>query len=325
MSKSCTLLECCSCILSVKVGQLLPIEKYRLYWGKKEAKAFSNFQPKPFGSESSKSKDDNCSIKKLLSKDEKSSGLTDADCLAEFDEEISGYPIVNAASSGSLHSKSRYGQKPLTSTLPNEKHFNVSTVSRNSLSMEQQNELSCIPTNDFSYSDAANEADGSFSLNQIFNSCLIGDDNGNTSSGDTAKEETENVPFDAGKADNAYPEVKDGHTTKGPNLTKHDYSNTSPTKAMGKAGDPGFMSEFYSNSRLHHLSMWKSELKRFATMIHKASLSKNLKKTSKGKSEKLIMHIDMDSFFVSVALKDRPELKGKPIAVCHASKGVLYI
>ena len=61
---------------------------------------------------------------------------------------------------------------------------------------------------------AANDADGSFSMNHIFNSCLIDDDNGNTSSGDTAKEETENVPFDAGKADNAYPEVKDGHTTK---------------------------------------------------------------------------------------------------------------
>ncbi|XP_065060995.1 DNA repair protein REV1-like [Rhopilema esculentum] len=306
---------------SVKAGQLLPIEKYRLYSGKKEAKAFANFQPKPIGSESNKLKNDNCSIKKLSSKDEKSSGLTDADCFAAFDEEISGYPIVNATSSDPLHSKSRYSQEPSTSALPNEKHFSVSTISRNNLSIEQQNELSAIPTTDIPYSDAANDANESFSMNEIFDSCLFNDDNGNTDSGDTTKGETENFPLDAGKTDNAYAEVKDDHTTKGPYLTKHDYSNTSPTKAMGKAGDPGFMSEFYSNSRLHHLSMWKSELKRFATMIHKASLSKNLKKTSKGKSEKLIMHIDMDSFFVSVALKDRPELKGKPIAVCHASKG----
>ena len=108
-----------------------------------------------------------------------------------------------------------------------------------------------------------------------------------------------------------------------PNLTKHDYTNTSPSKGMGKAGDPGFMNEFYSNSRLHHLSMWKSELKRFATMIHKASSKKVNVKTLNKKSERCIMHIDMDSFFVSVALKERPELKGKPVAVCHASKGNL--
>ena len=33
------------------------------------------------------------------------------------------------------------------------------------------------------------------------------------------------------------------------------------------------------------------------------------------------MHIDMDSFFVSVTLRDKPHLRGKPIAVCHAGKG----
>lgn len=30
------------------------------------------------------------------------------------------------------------------------------------------------------------------------------------------------------------------------------------------------------------------------------------------------MHIDMDCFFVSVGLRDRPDLKGKPVAVTHA-------
>lgn len=107
-----------------------------------------------------------------------------------------------------------------------------------------------------------------------------------------------------------------------PNLTKHDYSKSSPSKSMGKAGDPGFMNEFYSNSRLHHLSMWRSELKRFATMIHKAATKEGtVKRAMNQRLERTIMHIDMDSFFVSVALKEKPELKGKPVAVCHASKG----
>ena len=110
-----------------------------------------------------------------------------------------------------------------------------------------------------------------------------------------------------------------------PKLTKHDYSPEAHAKTMGKAGDPGFMGDFYSNSRLHHLSMWKSELKRFATMINSASSKKRLTEVSSKKSGRCIMHIDMDSFFVSVALKEKPELIGKPIAVCHASKGARVV
>ncbi len=106
-----------------------------------------------------------------------------------------------------------------------------------------------------------------------------------------------------------------------PALTKHDYAGSSNSKPLSKAGDPGFMNEFYSNSRLHHLSMWRSELKRYASMI--SSGSKKLKKQGGCQSERYMMHVDMDSFFVSVTLKERPDLQGKPVAVCHASKGIL--
>lgn len=38
-------------------------------------------------------------------------------------------------------------------------------------------------------------------------------------------------------------------------------------------------------------------------------------------SKRTILHVDLDSFFVSVALKKHPQLQGKPVAVCHAGRG----
>ncbi|KAJ8720343.1 hypothetical protein PYW07_012386 [Mythimna separata] len=41
----------------------------------------------------------------------------------------------------------------------------------------------------------------------------------------------------------------------------------------------------------------------------------------KFEKNKVIMHIDMDCFFVSVGLRNRPDLRGKPIAVTHSKGG----
>ncbi|KAK6011753.1 DNA polymerase IV domain protein, partial [Ostertagia ostertagi] len=38
-------------------------------------------------------------------------------------------------------------------------------------------------------------------------------------------------------------------------------------------------------------------------------------------TSRVIFHVDLDCFFVSVALRDRPDLIGKPVAITH-SKGV---
>ncbi|KIM49579.1 hypothetical protein M413DRAFT_15584 [Hebeloma cylindrosporum] len=122
----------------------------------------------------------------------------------------------------------------------------------------------------------------------------------------------------------------------------------------------GFIEGYYKNSRLHHLATWKSELKdlvqeaqeraetgvsghvgkvdsearsiaadgaggvsmRGAELVLKSPSSK-----FKGKAkaledqERVIMHCDFDCFFVSAGLVSRPELKGKPVVVCHSQGG----
>lgn len=132
-----------------------------------------------------------------------------------------------------------------------------------------------------------------------------------------------------------------------------------------------FIEGYYKNSRLHHLSTWKSELK---DLVHEAQeraesgggggagtsgrsvdgayhigkvtgeastggegvsmrgaelkMSKSpvsAKWKGKGKAvddyDRVIMHCDFDCFFVSAGLVSRPELKGKPVVVCHSQGG----
>jgi len=121
-------------------------------------------------------------------------------------------------------------------------------------------------------------------------------------------------------------------------------------RAENTAVAPGFIEGYYKNSRLHHLSTWKSELQDLmAKAIESMDNSQETEKANttempsgvsmsgfqfrkpasprKGKAvdkqpnDQVIMHCDFDSFFVSAGLVDRQHLKGKPIVVCHSQGG----
>ncbi|KAG8803064.1 deoxycytidyl transferase [Serendipita sp. 398] len=111
-----------------------------------------------------------------------------------------------------------------------------------------------------------------------------------------------------------------------------------------------FIEGYYQNSRLHHLSMWKAELKDLVAkarersevgdygqssnettspvLLHgvsmkDAELVKSLaiipsKKGKESVVEQVYMHCDFDCFFVSAGLLYRPDLRGKPVVVCHS-------
>lgn len=134
-----------------------------------------------------------------------------------------------------------------------------------------------------------------------------------------------------------------------------------------------FIDGYYRNSRLHHLSTWKAELKRLVQeaqicaqdlgctgsdahgeasskdgaaaptkitdagdgvmdplqysmrgaefVLRSPSKSKGKGKARDPSQDRIIMHCDFDSFFVSAGLIGRPDLRGKPVVVCHSQDG----
>lgn len=125
----------------------------------------------------------------------------------------------------------------------------------------------------------------------------------------------------------------------------------STSRSINSTKNPEFLSEFYNNSRLHHISTMGATFKDYINELRDKSDNifpglerlKELKRSRKEletlervnsededelldsspdtvvvKKETIVMHIDMDCFFVSVGLRNKPELKGLPVAVTHA-------
>ncbi|XP_029937528.1 DNA repair protein REV1 isoform X2 [Myripristis murdjan] len=117
-----------------------------------------------------------------------------------------------------------------------------------------------------------------------------------------------------------------------------DKSSTSKSSAQLLAQTGGLISEFYSRSRYHQISTWRSGFSEYVNELHsrrrtaggatftgKDRLRKSLAQRSTDSQgsatsapmsvKSCILHVDMDCFFVSVGIRHRPELKGKPVAV----------
>lgn len=110
-------------------------------------------------------------------------------------------------------------------------------------------------------------------------------------------------------------------------------SSSSTAHQAMTANDPNFLSEFYNNSRLHHISTLGTMFKQHISDLRAnhtgefpgrdellKAITSRVDYAKESSTSSFIMHIDMDCFFVSVGLRSHPQLRGQPVAVTH-SKG----
>lgn len=92
-----------------------------------------------------------------------------------------------------------------------------------------------------------------------------------------------------------------------------------PRLRKSSTANPEFLRQYYSESRLHHLSTWKAELKSKMQRLaaeKRASSPRAVKRAPNAR--RYILHVDFDSFFCAVSLKKHPELVDKPVVVAHS-------
>jgi DNA repair protein REV1 len=82
--------------------------------------------------------------------------------------------------------------------------------------------------------------------------------------------------------------------------------------------DPNFLEQYYRESRLHHLSTWKADLKsQLQAMASEKTATQKAKQKRASGVRRYVLHVDFDSFFAAVSLKKYPEHKTKPAVIAH--------
>lgn len=92
-----------------------------------------------------------------------------------------------------------------------------------------------------------------------------------------------------------------------------------PHMAKSSTANPDFLNQYYRESRLHHLSTWKADLKAQLQARAQESSSQQQKTKRPPGTRRYVMHVDFDSFFAAVSLRKNPELKEKPVVIAHGS------
>ena len=106
---------------------------------------------------------------------------------------------------------------------------------------------------------------------------------------------------------------------------------TSPTRASdlrSTEGNPNFIQDYFGQSRLHFIGSWRSRLPKLVAKIMEENsgfkestiIPKSRSSSVSSSGARVVVHVDMDCFFVSVLIRSKPELASKPVAVAHSNK-----
>lgn len=111
--------------------------------------------------------------------------------------------------------------------------------------------------------------------------------------------------------------------TPNSDLTSEEYNAqllNDPRMRSSSVVNPEFLQQYYRESRLHHLSAWKAELK---AQLQAAAKEKTVSQAGQKKrapgARRYILHVDFDCFFAAVSTLKHPELNGKPVAIAHGT------
>lgn len=92
-----------------------------------------------------------------------------------------------------------------------------------------------------------------------------------------------------------------------------------PRLRKSSTANPNFLQQFYSESRLHHLSTWKADLKSKMQRMAAEKCTAEPKMKRRPGARRYVLHVDFDSFFCAVSLKRHPEYVTKPAVVAHST------
>ena len=116
--------------------------------------------------------------------------------------------------------------------------------------------------------------------------------------------------------------VPEGQDSKSPCTLSAEEHNAlllkDPRVWKSTVANPGFLKQYYEESRLHHLSTWKADLKSQlqALATEKTSSQRTRVKRTPG-ARRYVLHVDFDSFFAAVSLKKHPQYVDKPVVIAH--------
>ncbi|KAH9190447.1 hypothetical protein AeNC1_007581 [Aphanomyces euteiches] len=115
--------------------------------------------------------------------------------------------------------------------------------------------------------------------------------------------------------------VEEISTDEKTNAVRTNQNTTFRPIKSTRDGAAAFVASFFANSRLHHIGSWKlfyqqhvGEFMRESTVSMKESVFGSCEK-----NDRIILHVDMDCFFVSVAIRNLPPVyQTLPVAVAHS-------